>query len=267
MSTVETPELPPGEPVEPGAATPPGEPIEPTGASLGEPRRPAAPNQARIWAEIGLVFAPVVLAGSLLSKLGITRLEGSLAGSLTVLLSIALATWLLRRDGRTWTDYGLAPHPRWRRTLGIAVLLLVGTMLVTGILQLLIRTAGVAPPDYSRFAAIKGNPKLLVMTLAIAWSTAAFGEEMLVRGFLLNRLAEAWGRSRAAWTGALFASSSLFGLAHFYQGLSGMLLTGMIGLVFGTVYLAVGRNLWVTILAHGAIDTISLIALYAGVAN
>jgi len=254
---VEIPELPPSEPIEPGPVTAPSAPVQP----------PIATNHARIWAEIGLVFAPVVMAGSLLSKLGTTRLEGSLAGSLTVFLSIALATWLLHRDGRTWTDYGLAPHPRWRRTLGIALLLLVGTMLVTGILQLVIRTAGVAPPDYSRFAVIKGNRKLLIMTLVIAWSTAAFGEEMLVRGFLLNHLAEAWGRSRAAWAGALFASSSLFGLAHFYQGLSGMLLTGMIGLVFGTVYLAVGRNLWVTILAHGAIDTISLIALYAGAAN
>lgn len=219
---------------------------------------------ARTWAEILLVFAPVVLAGSILSKLGITQLEGSLAGSLTVLLSIGIATVLLRRGGRSWANYGLAAHPRWRRTLGVALLLLVGTMTVTGILQLLIRTAGVPPPDYSRFAALRGNPKLLVMTLGIAWSTAAFGEEMLVRGFLLNRLAEAWGESRAAWTGALFASSALFGLAHFYQGLSGMLLTGTIGLVFGTVYLAVGRNLWVTILAHGTIDTISLVALYAG---
>jgi len=244
----------------PPAGTPP---LDPGPPGLPAPA-PAAIHPARTWGEILLVFAPVVLAGSFLSNLRITRLEGSLAGSLTVFLSIAIATVLLRRRGRTWSDYGLAAHPSWRRTLGIALLLLVGTMGVTGILQLLIRSAGVAPPDYSRFAALRGDPKLLAMTLAIAWGTAAFGEEMLVRGFLLNRLAEAWGRSRAAWIGALFASSALFGLAHFYQGLSGMLLTGTIGLVFGTVYLAVGRNLWVTILAHGMIDTISLIALYAG---
>jgi len=254
---VESPETPPP------AETPPLD----TGSSGLPAPAPAAIHPARTWGEILLVFAPVVLAGSLLSNLRITRLEGSLAGSLTVFLSIAIATVLLRRRGRTWSDYGLAAHPRWRRTLGIALLLLVGTMGVTGILQLLIRSAGVAPPDYSRFAALRGDPKLLAMTLAIAWGTAAFGEEMLVRGFLLNRLAEAWGRSRAAWIGALFESSALFGLAHFYQGLSGMLLTGVIGLVFGTVYLAVGRNLWVTILAHGAIDTISLIALYAGAGN
>jgi len=251
----------------------PEDPTSPHEPAAGEPIRaepapappaPVARSPARTWGEIVLVFAPLVLAGSILSKLGITRLEGSLAGSLTVLLSIGIATALLRRQGRTWADYGLAAHPSWRRTLGIALLLLIGTMGVTGIVQLLIRSAGVAPPDYSRFAAIRGNPKLLAMTLAIAWGTAAFGEEMLVRGFLLNRLAEMWGQSRTAWTGALFASSALFGAAHFYQGLSGMLLTGTIGLVFGTVYLAVGRNLWVTILAHGAIDTISLIALYAG---
>jgi len=254
-------ELP--EPTQTDGPPPPSGPESPAPIAPG----PVGPHPARTWAEILLVFAPLVLAGSILSSLGITRLEGSLAGSLIVLLSIAIATAVLRRHGRTWADVGLTAHPNWRRTLGTALLLLLGTMGVTGILQLLIRSAGVAPPDYSRFAAIRSNPRLLAMTLAIAWGTAAFGEEMLVRGFLLNRLAEAWGRSRGAWTGALFASSALFGLAHFYQGLSGMLLTGVIGLVFGTVYLAVGRNLWVTILAHGAIDTISLIALYAGAGN
>lgn len=250
--------------MEPADPVTPPEGVEAAGLEAPAPvprRRPAA-----VWAEILLVFAPVVLAGSLLSSLRNSRLEVSLVGSLSVILSLLVATAFLRREGRGWRDYGLARGPGWKRTLGIAVLLLVGTMVVVGVLQLTMRVVGAPPPDYSRFAALRGNPQLLVLTLVVAWGSAAFGEEMLVRGFLMNRLAETWGRSPAAWASALISSSVFFGAAHFYQGPSGMLLTGMIGLIFGGVYLAAGRNLWVTILAHGAIDTISLVALYAGAA-
>ena len=44
-----------------------------------------------------------------------------------------------------------------------------------------------------------------------------------------------------------------------------MLDAGLIGLVFGLVYLRNGRQLPALILAHGMIDTISVLALYAGV--
>ena len=40
--------------------------------------------------------------------------------------------------------------------------------------------------------------------------------------------------------------------------------TGFIGLALGVSYLAVGRNLWVTILAHGYMDTLLMLQMYFG---
>lgn len=61
---------------------------------------------------------------------------------------------------------------------------------------------------------------------------------------------------------AVAISSIAFGLVHFEWGLAGMVQTGFMGVAFGVAYLAVGRNLWVTVLAHGYMDTILLVQLY-----
>ena len=62
---------------------------------------------------------------------------------------------------------------------------------------------------------------------------------------------------------AVVAQAVLFGLAHYRQGPTGILLTATIGLVFGAVY-ARTRSLWPLIVAHIAMDTVSLVGLYAG---
>jgi membrane protease YdiL (CAAX protease family) len=102
------------------------------------------------------------------------------------------------------------------------------------------------------------------MFLIIAWTSAGFGEEMLFRGFFLTRLEGLLGKTRLALMLAVVLQAMLFGLSHYKQGPSGILVTGMIGLVFGTFY-ARGRNLWPLIIAHGLMDAVSLVGLYAGV--
>jgi membrane protease YdiL (CAAX protease family) len=58
--------------------------------------------------------------------------------------------------------------------------------------------------------------------------------------------------------------SILFGYGHFYKGPSGMIDSGIAGLILGTAYLISGRNLWVSILAHGLIDTYGVIVTFFG---
>jgi membrane protease YdiL (CAAX protease family) len=60
-------------------------------------------------------------------------------------------------------------------------------------------------------------------------------------------------------------SSVLFGVVHAYQGLSGMISTGLTGVLFAVTYLASGRNLWAAIIAHGVLDTAGFVMMYAGV--
>ena len=95
--------------------------------------------------------------------------------------------------------------------------------------------------------------------LPISWGSAAIGEEMLARGFLLYRLE---GMTNTA--AAVLLQAAIFGVAHFYQGLAGILTTFTVGLVLGVVYVKCGRSLLPAIIAHGVIDTIAMTALYFG---
>jgi membrane protease YdiL (CAAX protease family) len=72
-------------------------------------------------------------------------------------------------------------------------------------------------------------------------------EEASYRGWILTRFAELGKYSKEAWLGGMLASSVLFGL------------------VFSAVYLAPGRNLWASIVAHGSLDITGFVMMYLGV--
>jgi membrane protease YdiL (CAAX protease family) len=55
-----------------------------------------------------------------------------------------------------------------------------------------------------------------------------------------------------------------FGLAHAYQGITGILDEGLAGLLLGLAYLATKRNLAVPIVAHGIGDSIDLVLIFLG---
>lgn len=127
-------------------------------------------------------------------------------------------------------------------------------------------TARFWPPPASPAGAdsIAGNWKAALMWLGIVWTFAALGEEVSYRGYLLTRAADMGRRSRTAYWVSMIAVSVLFGFGHYYKGPSGILDSGIAGLLLGTAYLLSGRNVWASILAHGFIDTFGVIAEFVG---
>ena len=101
------------------------------------------------------------------------------------------------------------------------------------------------------------------MYLPVVWGFV-LGEEISYRGYLLNRAADTGGGRAQAYWGAVVLVSVLFGFGHYYKGPSGIVDSGVAGLILGAAYLWSGRNLWTTIFAHGMIDTFGLVALYFG---
>jgi membrane protease YdiL (CAAX protease family) len=166
-----------------------------------------------------------------------------------------------------WGEFGLARPQSWWRTvlmgLGVALAILGAvTLVINPITRAL---PSLASRDMSRFAPLEGSLPNLIVNLVGMLITAAFLEEFLWRGYLMKRLVDLQGKpTRIAWAIALVGSAVLFGLVHYDQGLAGMFKIGAIGLVFGLSYLAVGRNLWPLILAHGLIDTLDFVGHYFG---
>ena len=171
----------------------------------------------------------------------------------------------LRLRGGSWAATGLKWPVSWRRTIlfalaAAALRILLGALVIEPI------TSHFWPPAAgpSGSGEIHGHVLVALEWLLLVWTFAAFGEEIGYRGYLLTRAAEVGGGSTAAyWLGNLIVAV-LFGFGHYYKGPSGILDSGMAGLILGAAFILSKRNLWVCILAHGFIDTVGVIAAFAG---
>lgn len=207
----------------------------------------------------------LLIAAELLLVLLIMALQagGAISGAVVYLLLLGWLSLWLRQQG--WRSVGLSRPSSWPRAiaLGLGVGLgyqVVSLTLVTPLLQRLTGT----PLDLSQFAALRGSLAALAASLAAAWIIGGLAEELVFRGYLLNRFAELLGPGPATWALSVFAGAVLFGLGHLYQGLTGVAENCMFALVMGGLYLAAGRNLWPAIIAHGAYDTLGFLLIYLG---
>ncbi len=122
---------------------------------------------------------------------------------------------------------------------------------------------GLTDRDLRRLDILEDDAPTLVVNLLVMWITAALLEELLFRGYLINRLMDLQGKAtRFTWVIALVGSSVIFALPHIDQGPEGMIHVGAIGLVFGIAFFVVGRKLWPLVLSHGFIDTLDFISHY-----
>lgn len=80
--------------------------------------------------------------------------------------------------------------------------------------------------------------------------TAGFCEEVLFRGFLFFFIATLVPGA-PDWA-LVTVSAVVFGFARWYQGWTGVMSTGLLGAVFGFMFL--GGNLWGPIILHAVID-------------
>ena len=120
------------------------------------------------------------------------------------------------------------------------------------------------PIDSSIFRPLVGNPQLLIQFLVIGWVIGGICEEIIFRGFFLERISS-YISGRAGILVAIALTSTLFGFLHSYQGISGQLTTGIVGAMLGAIYFASGRRVLLTIFTHGMINTISFSMIYLGV--
>lgn len=177
---------------------------------------------------------------------------------------IVFLVWIsLRLRGLKWSSIGFFNQTSWAKTILIAIGIAFGMQLLSTFVTepLMTRLTG-NPTDLSDFESIKGNLPVFAIYLALVWTLAAFGEEISYRGFILNRMVELGNESNTAWILSIFAHAVLFAIGHFYQGLTGMVDTGMTALILGTVYWVSKKNLWICIFAHGFSNTIALIIIY-----
>ncbi len=117
-------------------------------------------------------------------------------------------------------------------------------------------------PDLSRYDSIYQNlPAALTMALLLPL-TASIPEELIYRGFLMDRLTRIFGSNAAGNFLTVLVQALIFGAIHFQWGWGGVLVTTIMGAIWGTAFLLCGRNLWIVILAHSAGHMLMVAQLY-----
>jgi uncharacterized protein len=174
-----------------------------------------------------------------------------------------LSLWL---RGIGWHQLGFCLLPGWKRLLwlGIAAGIAMEALELFVTQPILVRLLG-KYPDLSVLHDVVGSVPLVLVMIALAWTLAAVGEELVWRGYIFNRLGDSLGGSHSGPTAiALVTVSAAFGLAHLDQGATGIIENTIDGILLGLLYLKSGRNLLAPIVAHGITDTLDALIIFSG---
>ncbi len=186
-------------------------------------------------------------------------------GLMWSLTTLVVAAWRMRARGVTWRDLGLCkPASYGTATIATAAVLgmAVGSIVVFQVLNDQI-AFGLAPDTSgevaaSRFGDLRGNWVLFLMIIPFVWLESLL-EEVLDRGFLMNWIERMLSSSLFATVFAVIAQAAIFGFRHSHDLSERSITVGLIGLAMGIGYVAFGRNLWPLIVAHGVLNTLSML--------
>jgi membrane protease YdiL (CAAX protease family) len=143
-----------------------------------------------------------------------------LPNEVPILAVLGLASMRLRSGGLV--AMGFRRPESWMRIVQIALAaaalrIALGNFVIDPV------TALFWPPAIAPAGAesIAGDMRSALLYIGLVWSFAAFGEEIGYRGYLLNRAADAGGRTPVAYWIAVVLVSILFGYGHYYKGPAG----------------------------------------------
>jgi membrane protease YdiL (CAAX protease family) len=172
-------------------------------------------------------------------------------------IAAGIAGWRAWAHGYTGVKLGLSTGPNLYRTVIAGV---VGTVILAGLHWMNFRRMGrsrdTLPTRVQAMATriLPQSTKERVPFLALS-ITAGCCEEFLYRGFAMAVFSRA---GFPIWA-SVVVSSVLFGAAHLYQGRSGLIGTGILGLLFGAFRAFTGSIVPVAAW-HAAVDIVAGIA-------
>jgi len=170
--------------------------------------------------------------------------------------AIFLTWWIAL--GRTTTEIGLHFRPSGREWIAVGVCLAL-----TAVVSISTYRASRNPKSLNEVRSQIGKliaivPRTSAELRRFGWVSLAAGvcEEIVYRGLLLTALVGLWP--------AVLLSSVAFGIGHAYQGASGILRTGLVGLVLA-LGLVFSGSLLVVMLMHAVLDIVQGRLLHAAV--
>jgi len=210
--------------------------------------------------KLKLVDNKLIILLSILMVSGILWFTNSQLATAIATLVILMIYWIGFKSLR---PLGFVKKRTWFLVKNAVVFTILIVPISCGFAYLIPQFTNV-PLDYSFFKQLNGNTVAFLLSLPLVWIMGGFFEEVIFRGFLLNQLIRILGNNKLAIVISLLVTAVFFGFMHSYQGVSGIWLTGTIGLMLGIIFIINKRNLWINIMVHGLIDTVAMTVFYLG---
>lgn len=230
--------------------------------AITDPGNPSP--QAALLDVLLVVLVSAVAFGLELALADVLPWGDEARGVMAVLVGAGSAVWLTLHRGRSLADLGFRRPKRWW-TVPLWIIGIMATFVVAqgAAASVLGQLFDLPAPDMSRYDYVRGNLSGAIALALILPLTAAVPEEVLYRGFLIERFACLLGGGRRAVVLAALLQAVVFGLIHFQWGVGGVVFASIMGLVWGIAFLLCGRNLWVVILAHSTAHIALVAQLYS----
>jgi membrane protease YdiL (CAAX protease family) len=158
-----------------------------------------------------------------------------------------------------WGKLGFVRPSSWTRTAIIGIVF--GVAFKFAMKAVVMPLLG-AEPINSTYSWVTGNPAALAWMLLLVTAGGGFGEELIFRGYMFERLSKVVGSSVRAKAAIVLVTSLAFASLHYPdQHLAGAEQAVVTGLTFGTIFAVTGR-IWMIMIAHAAFDIAALAMIY-----
>jgi membrane protease YdiL (CAAX protease family) len=171
----------------------------------------------------------------------------SLVLQILILASIMLA---LIKDGEHISSLGLKPGDISLLNFAIGIAFLAVAVIILNVLSRALAYLGmITTADISYILPKTIFERIFWILLAVS---AGISEEICFRGYVITRMARLTG---SVWPGVILGSLA-FGASHSYQGLGGVIIIGVYGMMFSLLFLGRG-SLVPCIIAHALQDIVA----------
>lgn len=235
-------------------------------------KRPALTGRSNLLFNIGEIFMvflpPFLIIPATSSYAGGDPLKGMAIVGVSNITMLLMVWTGMKLRGENLSDFGLTFKSISLRgcmkAIGWSLLVAIiatGGFVLGGILMSGLNGVPESA-DLSIYNYMKDNIGMLMLSLGSVYIVSSFGEEVIYRAFLINRISQLSIGSKYSKVIAVVLSSAIFGLVHYQWGVMGMIQTAFMGLVLGICYVKLNKRLWILILAHAYMDTFLLVQMY-----
>lgn len=174
--------------------------------------------------------------------------------------AVLVVTWLLLTR-KPFAEIGLQAPDSWPRVIIWGIV--AGLVLKLAVQAVVMPYLG-GPMFNSSYQYVQGDLPAAVRESFLTIALTSFAQEIVYRGFLLNRAQAFYGSGVFMKMLMVLGTAAIFGVLHMQEGPTGIAQAALLGGLFTAIYFLNGQRLWLLVFMHAAFDIAAVWMIYLG---